>query len=65
MWLINTTKFELEFFTIRDLVHTWSDEEVSFQEFQDLEKGKTKTKSGFSKVEMTYQFARDSGIEYA
>jgi hypothetical protein len=69
MWLINTTKLQLEFFTPPEvpqyaiLSHTWSNEEVSFQEFNDLEKAKTK--SGFSKIKMTCQLARDSGIEYA
>ena len=69
MWLINTTSLELESFTASDvpqyaiLSHTWGDEEVSFQEINDMEKARMK--SGFSKIKKTCQLARDSGIKYA
>jgi hypothetical protein len=41
------------------LAHTWSDE-ISFQEFNDLEKAKTKR--GFSKIEMICKLARENNV---
>jgi hypothetical protein len=72
MRLINTKNFKLEFFMPSRtppyviLSHTWSNdpnEEVSFQEFNDLDKAKTKR--GFSKIEMTCKLARGNNIDYA
>ncbi|KAK7952581.1 uncharacterized protein PG986_008309 [Apiospora aurea] len=46
------------------LFHTWEEEEVSFQEFQDLDQARNK--KGFSKIEMTCRLARERfGISYA
>ena len=73
MWLINTTTLQLEPFTPPNvptyaiLSHTWShicnDEELSFQEFNDI--GRAKTRMGFSKIRKTCKFARKRGIPYA
>ena len=72
MRLINTENFKLESFTSSNippymaLSHTWSDdvnEEVSFQEMNDLDKAKIKC--GFSKIEMTCKLARTKEIAYA
>lgn len=45
------------------LSHTWEEEEVSFQEFQDLEFARTR--KGFAKIEMTCLFAKSQGYPYA
>lgn len=64
MWLINTITLKLKFFTpprvpsYAILSHTWGDEEVSFQEFQDLDKAMLK--AGFAKIQKTCQLARNS-----
>ncbi|KAK6843698.1 hypothetical protein PG987_004558 [Apiospora arundinis] len=70
MWLIDTKSLELVFKTDPSQVryailsHTWEDEEVSFQEFQ--EPHLSKHKKGWKKIEMTCQLARDKhGIDYA
>ncbi|EPE25662.1 hypothetical protein GLAREA_01574 [Glarea lozoyensis ATCC 20868] len=69
MWLINTTTLNLECFMFPNvpqyeiLSHTWGDEEVSFQQFINLEEAKMK--GGFAKIEKTCQLAKASGIKYA
>jgi len=44
------------------LSHTWTDEEVSFQDMQDLQFARTKT--GFMKIEATCRMAIDNGLQY-
>ncbi|KAI1419318.1 heterokaryon incompatibility protein-domain-containing protein [Xylaria sp. FL1777] len=69
MWLINTTTLRLkqvldprnEHYAI--LSHTWEDDEVSFQEFANLDVAKQK--SGFGKIEKTCQMANSRGLKYA
>ncbi|KAI8667354.1 HET domain-containing protein [Fusarium sp. Ph1] len=69
MWLINTETLRLESVVNPETVkyailsHTWEDEEVSFQEFQDL--GFARTRKGFAKIEMTCLFAKSQGYPYA
>ncbi|KAM7207837.1 Heterokaryon incompatibility protein (HET) domain containing protein [Naviculisporaceae sp. PSN 640] len=45
------------------LSHTWDNEEVNFQQIQDLEVAKTL--KGWTKIEKTCEFAAAMGIEYA
>jgi hypothetical protein len=71
MRLINTQIFELELFT--DLVrvevpyailsYTWTDDEVTFEDMQDL--SIARCKEGFSKIEATCQMAVKHGLQYA
>ncbi|KAI0385435.1 heterokaryon incompatibility protein-domain-containing protein [Hypomontagnella monticulosa] len=69
MWLINTDSFELERWDNYEkesyaiLSHTWEDEEVSFQDFRDLEYARKK--KGFVKIERTVQMARCRNLNYA
>ncbi|KAJ4175017.1 hypothetical protein NW754_005437 [Fusarium falciforme] len=69
MWLINTDTLRLESVVNPETVeyailsHTWEEEEVSFQEFQDL--GFARTRKGFAKIEMTCLFAKSQGYRYA
>ncbi|OTA52521.1 HET-domain-containing protein, partial [Hypoxylon sp. EC38] len=69
MWLINTDTFELERWDNYEkgsyaiLSHTWEDDEVSFQEFQDLES--SRKKKGFDKIERTVLMARDRNLKFA
>ncbi|KAK3394962.1 hypothetical protein B0H63DRAFT_62851 [Podospora didyma] len=69
MWLINTTTMCLEFFTnpkhqkYAILSHTWAEQEVSFQEFGNLETAKQK--AGFAKIDKTCQMASFQGLKYA
>ena len=69
MWLINTSTLELEFFANPEkasyaiLSHTWGDEEVVFQEFQNLDKANSKYR--FAKIVRTCEIARQQGLRYA
>lgn len=45
------------------LSHTWDDDEVSFQEFQDL--ALAKRKKGFVKIAQTCELAEEFGLLYA
>ncbi|KAL2682602.1 hypothetical protein Neosp_007054 [[Neocosmospora] mangrovei] len=69
MLLINTDTLELirvenpENVEYAILSHTWEEEEVSLQEFQDLEFAKTR--KGFAKIEMTCRLAKKHGYDYA
>ena len=71
MWLINATTLQLEYFIGPEvapgyaiLSHTWSDGEVTFQEFQDLDTAKLKP--GFAKIRKTCDLAREQdGLQYA
>lgn len=69
MRLIDTKTLRLENFGRFNppyviLSHRWVDEEVVFQEIQDLE-DKTRTKSGFRKIHNFCQLARSYGYDYA
>lgn len=70
MRLINTTTLQLdEFFGNRVpasyaiLSHTWEDEEVTFQEWQDANEA-TKLKSGYQKIERACQQAKRHSLPY-
>ncbi|KAH8668770.1 heterokaryon incompatibility protein-domain-containing protein [Xylariales sp. PMI_506] len=69
MWLINTATLELEYVLNHESVryailsHTWEDGEVSFQEFQDLDKARKK--AGFDKIFKTCEIARAHNCSYA
>ncbi|KAF5700467.1 beta transducin [Fusarium mundagurra] len=69
MRLINTTTLLLEsILEPRDvryaiLSHTWEQDEVSLQDFGNLDFARRK--AGFSKIEKTCQIARSRGLKYA
>jgi len=69
MWLINTATMRLEHFPNPEnqkyaiLSHTWGDEEVSLQEFTDLERAKEK--AGFVKIDKICRMASSHGLKYA
>lgn len=71
MWLINTTSLELEYFVDPEtdgvsyaiLSHTWGQDEVSFQDFKNLQTASRKT--GFAKIHKTCELARSQGFRYA
>jgi len=70
MWLINTTTLRLEDVLNPEteqyaiLSHTWeAGEEVSFDEFADLDKAKRK--AGYAKIAKTCEMARSQGLKYA
>ncbi|KAI1266228.1 heterokaryon incompatibility protein-domain-containing protein [Xylariaceae sp. FL1019] len=69
MWLINTETLELKFFIdeyevrYAILSHTWGDDEVSFQDFSDLDKARRK--AGFGKIEKTCELALVYGLSWA
>jgi len=44
------------------LSHTWTDEEVSFQDMQDLQIARTKT--GFMKIETSCRMALENDLQY-
>lgn len=50
MWLIKVTTLKLEFFIPPNVIlsHTWGKDEVTFQDFKDLQHADTK--KGFSKI---------------
>ena len=69
MWLINTATIRLEHFPNPEnqkyviLSHTWRDEEVSLQEFANLERAKEK--AGFVKIDKICRMASSYGLKYA
>ncbi|KAI3342884.1 heterokaryon incompatibility protein-domain-containing protein [Ustulina deusta] len=69
MWLIDTTLFELRFHarpapqSYAILSHTWTEEEeVSFQEFHDIEN--RSKKNGFTKITAACELARLRGLKW-
>jgi len=70
MWLINVETMRLEDFTVRPapqyaiLSHTWSEEEVSLQEFT-CQNADTVKKEGFAKIVRTCSLAAENHIKYA
>ncbi|KAI1734379.1 HET-domain-containing protein [Xylaria scruposa] len=69
MWLIDTDTLELKLHPSQPsseyviLSHTWEEEEVTFQDFQNLDVARTK--KGFSKIEKTCRLARKSKMKWA
>ncbi|KAK1758194.1 beta transducin [Echria macrotheca] len=68
MWLINTRTLALEEFLdpterYAILSHTWEAGEVSFDDFADL--AKARTKPGFAKIAKTCMIAKSQGLKYA
>ncbi|KAI0523802.1 heterokaryon incompatibility protein-domain-containing protein [Xylaria bambusicola] len=69
MWLIHTQTMKLhQLVDVEEtpyaiLSHTWEDEEVTFQEFHDLEKARQK--KGFVKIHETCRIAASRGLHYA
>src|ERR1700733_5774134 len=71
MRLINTQTLELELFqdpVPKDLPyailsHTWTEDEVTFDDMKDL--SIAKSKKGFSKILSTCEMACDNGLQYA
>jgi hypothetical protein len=68
MRLINTKTFKLEEFfgpsvSYAILSHTWGQEEVTFQDFQDP--GLYIKKAGFAKIRLSCEQARKDGLDYA
>ncbi|KAI5921124.1 heterokaryon incompatibility protein-domain-containing protein [Camillea tinctor] len=69
MWLINTETFKLEYVVNSEehsyaiLSHIWEDEEVSFQQFQDLDS--CRSMKGYKKIEKTVELARGKGLKHA
>jgi hypothetical protein len=70
MWLINVETMQLEDFTVRPapqyaiLSHTWTEEEVSLQEFT-CTNAYTDKKAGFAKIVWTCFLAARDHIKYA
>ncbi|EEU34062.1 uncharacterized protein NECHADRAFT_28132, partial [Fusarium vanettenii 77-13-4] len=71
MWLINTSTLSLELFARSEgvpyaiLSHTWGgdDEEVTFQDMDDIEH--REIKAGWAKIKKTCQLANNMGLDYA
>ncbi|KAF6815723.1 HET domain-containing protein [Colletotrichum sojae] len=71
MWLINTQSLALQEFVDPSSVeyailsHTWEDEEVTFQDVNNLEQSGARRKAGFSKIVKTCETARQMDIRLA
>ncbi|KAI1396882.1 heterokaryon incompatibility protein-domain-containing protein [Hypoxylon fuscum] len=69
MWLINTSNFKLERHDHYEkgsyaiLSHTWEEDEVSFQDFSDLEFAARKR--GFTKIMSIVEMARARNLKFA
>ena len=70
MWLINVDTFALEDFAAAAtappyaiLSHTWGEDEVSYQDLQNLELAQSK--AGFDKIHSTCLQAKEHGLQYA
>ncbi|KAI0108772.1 HET-domain-containing protein [Hypoxylon sp. NC0597] len=71
MWLIDTTTLELKLvgepadieYSYAILSHTWSDEEVSYQDIQNIERASRM--KGFGKIVGTCRLASARGLRYA
>ncbi|RSM08778.1 hypothetical protein CEP52_004455 [Fusarium oligoseptatum] len=71
MWLINTTTLTLQLFARSEgvkyaiLSHTWGgdDEEVTFQDMEDV--NHRDTKIGWAKIKKTCDLAKNMGLDYA
>ncbi|KAI3541558.1 hypothetical protein CABS01_06906 [Colletotrichum abscissum] len=71
IWLVNTDNLVLEEVSEPSsikyaiLSHTWADDEVTFQDFHNIERSGARHKSGFSKIQKTCELARQRGLHYA
>ncbi|KAI3325630.1 heterokaryon incompatibility protein-domain-containing protein [Xylariaceae sp. AK1471] len=74
MWLIDTHTLELKFFaeakkgSYAILSHTWEEEEVSFEQFRNLDpthRDKVRCQKGFAKIAKTCELASQEGLSYA
>ncbi|KAF6827287.1 HET domain-containing protein [Colletotrichum plurivorum] len=71
MWLINTQSLTLQEFVDPSsaeyaiLSHTWEDEEVTFQDINNLEQSGARRKTGFSKIVKTCEIARQMDLRFA
>ncbi|OTA82850.1 hypothetical protein M434DRAFT_84339, partial [Hypoxylon sp. CO27-5] len=71
MWLIDTTTLQLKFvgepadveYSYAILSHTWNDEEVSYQDIQNLDHARSM--KGFGKIAGTCRLASARGLRYA
>lgn len=69
MWLINTKTFVLEYFVdppsglYAILSHTWTDNELSFHEFKDVDRASSHP--GWQKIESTCRLAKEHGLKFA
>ncbi|KAF2168396.1 hypothetical protein M409DRAFT_36388, partial [Zasmidium cellare ATCC 36951] len=67
MWLLDAKTYRLKFFHEATgyaiLSHTWGNEEVSFQQIQDLEAARRLR--GFEKIRLTCTQALEDGLSYA
>ncbi len=78
MWLIDTSSLKLQhfmdstlpFLKYAILSHTWDHEELSFNEWRQIERGdsgarKLKKRAGYHKIQMTCKLAKHDGFPYA
>ncbi|KAI2466938.1 HET-domain-containing protein [Annulohypoxylon bovei var. microspora] len=72
MWLIDTVTYKLKLVTepteyaYAILSHTWEEDEISFQEFQNPSAARgARGGNGFSKIQRTCQLAAERGLRYA
>jgi hypothetical protein len=70
MRLINNATLALEFFmgtppAYAILSHTWEDEEVTFEDFTDVDPQKRTRMKGFGKIAMTCELARRVGLTHS
>lgn len=71
MRLINTTTLELEDILSPDvhpyaiLSHTWEEDEVTFQDWNNAGLEMCRKKKGFAKIEATCRMAKQRGLRYA
>ncbi|OTB03184.1 hypothetical protein M426DRAFT_60897, partial [Hypoxylon sp. CI-4A] len=71
MWLINTKSLTLEFVTeplehsYAVLSHTWEEDEISFQEFQNLSPEELWNRKSFNKIQQTCRLAAEYGLQHA
>lgn len=69
MWLINTATLKLEYFSSHPkgeyavLSHTWGDDEVTFQDLQDI--ASASVRKGFGKIKATASLALAQDLKYA
>lgn len=69
MWLINVDTFVLEHFTNVEpgtyaiLSHTWEEDEVTFDDIQDIELASSK--KGFAKIRHTCELAAGLNLQWA
>ncbi|KAL0934980.1 HET domain-containing protein [Colletotrichum truncatum] len=71
MWLINTKSLALVKVSEPSstkyaiLSHTWEGDEITFQEFRDLEPQEARQKVGYTKIVKTCELAQERGLDFA